>query len=163
GYPKGAVGLFTSGGSMANFAALGAARSSRSGVDVVRDGVAAAGRPMCVYVSQEAHFSITKAAGMLGLGESNVRQIRTDESFRMALDAPERGAAAARAAGGLPICVVANAGTTATGAVDPIAAIADFAERNDLWLHVDGAYGGPAALAPSARHLFAGIERADSV
>jgi glutamate/tyrosine decarboxylase-like PLP-dependent enzyme len=163
GYPKDAIGLFTSGGSMANFAALAAARSAKAPGNVVRDGVAAAGRPMCVYVSEEAHFSIAKAAGMLGLGEANVRHAKTDACFRLDLDDLARLVAEDRAAGRLPFCVVANAGTTATGAIDPIADLADFARRNDLWLHVDAAYGGPAALVPSVRSRFADIDRADSV
>jgi aromatic-L-amino-acid decarboxylase len=163
GYPRDAAGLFVSGGSMANFAALAAARSAKSPVNIVRDGVAAVGQAMCLYVSEEAHFSIAKAAGMLGLGESNVRHVKTNDRFQLDLDHLATLVAADRAAGRLPFCVVASAGTTATGAVDPIAAMADFARRNHLWLHVDAAYGGPAALAPSVRHLFAGIEQADSV
>ncbi len=163
GYPAEAAGLFTSGGSMANFAALAAARSARAGVDVVRDGVAAAGRPMCVYVSEEGHFSVAKAAGMLGIGEANVRSVRTDARLRIDLSDLERRIAADTAAGRLPFCVVANAGTTASGAFDPIREIAEVARRHHLWLHVDAAYGGFAALAPSARPLFAGIEAADSV
>ncbi len=88
GYPGEAAGLLTSGGSMANFAALAAARSAKAGANVVRDGVAAAGRPMCCYVSEEGHFSIAKAAGMLGIGEANVRSVRTDARFRIDLARP---------------------------------------------------------------------------
>ena len=163
GYPAPAGGLLTSGGSMANFAALGAARSAKAGANVVRDGVAAAGRRMCLYVSEESHFSMAKAAGMLGLGESNVRAVKTDERLHIDLADLERLVAADLAAGHLPFCAVANAGTTATGAFDPLAEVADFAHRHNLWMHVDAAYGGFAALAPSARHFFAGIEEADSV
>ena len=163
GYPASAGGLLMSGGSMANFAALGAARSAKAGANVVRDGVAAAGRRMCLYVSEEGHYSVAKAAGMLGLGESNVRAVKTDDCLHIDLADLGRLVAADRAAGHLPFCVVANAGTTATGAVDPLLEVADFARRHDLWMHVDAAYGGFAALAPSARHLLAGIEKADSV
>jgi glutamate/tyrosine decarboxylase-like PLP-dependent enzyme len=163
GYPAGAGGLLLSGGSMANFAALGAARSAKAGANVVRDGMAAAGRRMCLYVSEESHYSVAKAAGMLGLGESSVRAVKTDERLHIDLADLDRLVAADRAAGHLPFCVVANAGTTATGAFDPLAEVADFARRHDLWLHVDAAYGGFAALAPSVRPLFAGIEHADSV
>jgi aromatic-L-amino-acid/L-tryptophan decarboxylase len=163
GYPKEAIGLFTSGGSMANFAGLAAARSSRAGVDVVRDGVAAAGRSMRVYVSEEGHFSVAKAAGMLGIGEANVRSVRTDDRMRIDVEDLERQVAEDAAAGFLPLCVVANAGTTATGAFDPIGDVAAVARRHNLWLHVDAAYGGFAALAPSVRGLFEGIEAADSV
>jgi len=163
GYPATAGGLLLSGGSMANFAGLAAARSAKAGGDVVREGVAAADRRMCLYVSEESHYSVAKAAGMLGLGESNVRAVKTDERLRIDLDDLARLVAEDRAAGHLPFCVVANAGTTATGAFDPLAAVADFARRNGLWMHVDAAYGGFAALAPSARRLFAGIEQADSI
>ena len=163
GYPADAAGLLTSGGSMANFAALGAARSAKAPANVVRDGVAAVGRRMCVYVSEEGHFSIAKAAGMLGLGEANVRSVRTDDRLRMDLVDLERLVEADLAAGHLPFCVVACAGTTATGAFDPLADLAEFSRRYNLWLHVDAAYGGFAALAPSARHFFAGIAEADSV
>jgi len=139
GYPATAGGLLLSGGSMANFAGLAAARSAKAGVDVVRDGVAAAGRRMCVYVSEESHYSVAKAAGMLGLGESNVRAVKTDACLHIDLDDLARLVAEDRAAGHLPFCVVANAGTTATGAFDPLAQVADFARRNDLWMHVDAA------------------------
>jgi aromatic-L-amino-acid decarboxylase len=162
GYPAGATGLYTSGGSMANFAALAAARSARAPVNVVRDGVAAVGKPMCVYVSEEGHFSIAKAAGMLGLGEANVRQVKTNDRFQLDLADLDRLVATDRAAGRLPFCIVASAGTTATGAVDPLRKLADFARVHNLWLHVDAAYGGFAALT-AARPLFDGIADADSV
>ena len=163
GYPRDATGLYVSGGSMANFAGLAAARTAKAPVNVVRDGIAAVGRPMCLYVSEEAHYSTAKAAGMLGLGEANVRHVKTDAAFRMDLEDLDRLVAADLAAGALPFCVVASAGTTATGAVDPIRAIAGFARRRNLWLHVDAAYGAFAALAPSARHLLDGIASADSI
>ena len=162
GYPEVAAGLLVSGGSMANFAALGAARSAKAPVNAVRDGVATAGR-MTAYVSAEGHFSVVKAAGMLGIGESNVRLVKTNERLEIDLDELARLVADDRAAGALPFCLVANAGTTATGAFDPIGPMADFARRENLWLHVDAAYGGFAALAPSARHLFERIGEADSV
>ena len=162
GYPAGAGGLLVSGGSMANFAGLAAARSAKAPGNVVRDGMAASPR-MCVYVSEEGHFSIIKAAGMLGIGESNVRQIKTDSQLRIDLADLERHVERDRAAGYLPFCVVANAGTTSTGAFDPLGDLADFARRHNLWLHVDAAYGGFAALAHSARHFFARIAEADSV
>jgi aromatic-L-amino-acid/L-tryptophan decarboxylase len=162
GYASDAAGLLVSGGSMANFAALAAARSAKAPADVVRDGMSAGAR-MCVYVSEESHFSVTKAAGMLGLGEANVRQIKTDEALRIDLADLERRVQQDRTAGHFPFCVVANAGTTATGAFDPLGDLADFAHRHNLWLHVDAAYGGFAALALSKRHLFARIAEADSV
>jgi len=161
GYPADAAGVLVSGGSMANFAALAAARSAKAPGNVVRDGLPA--KTMRIYVSEEGHFSIVKAAGMLGIGEANVRHIKTDEALRIDLADLERHVQQDRAAGHLPFCVVANAGTTATGAFDPLGDLADFARRHNLWLHVDAAYGGFAALAPAARHLFARIAEADSV
>jgi len=162
GYPAQAGGLLVSGGSMANFAALAAARSAKAPGSVVRDGMAAAGR-MCAYVSSEGHFSISKAAGMLGIGESNVRSVATNERMEIDLGDLDRLVQEDLAAGYRPFCVVANAGTTAAGAFDPTRDLADFARRHGLWLHVDAAYGGFAALAPSTRHLFAHIAEADSV
>jgi glutamate/tyrosine decarboxylase-like PLP-dependent enzyme len=163
GYPADAGGLLVSGGSMANFAAMAAARSAKAPGDVVRDGVAAAGRRMCAYVSSEGHFSISKAAGMLGLGECNVRQVRTNDRLEIDIADLERLVRKDRAAGHLPFFLAGNAGTTATGAFDPIGEMAEFAQNNNLWFHVDAAYGGFAALARSRRHLFARIGEADSV
>ncbi len=162
-YPASSAGLLTSGGSMANFAGLAAARSAKAAGNVVRDGLAAAGRSMRVYVSREGHFSVAKAAGMLGIGESNVREVDTNDRFQMDTADLERLIGEDRASGALPFCVVASAGTTATGAVDPLREIAEIARRYDLWLHVDAAYGGFAALDPQARPLFDGMAEADSV
>jgi glutamate/tyrosine decarboxylase-like PLP-dependent enzyme len=162
GYPANSAGLFVSGGSMANFAALAAARSAKC-PEAVRQGVAAAGRRLCVYVSEEGHHSIRKAAGMLGMGEENVRLVATDHRLRMDVADLDRLVAADLAAGHLPVCVSASLGTTASGAVDPIGDIAAVARRYGLWLHVDAAYGAFAALAPSCRPLFEHIAEADSV
>ena len=163
GYPAQSAGLLVSGGSMANFAGLAAARSAKAGVNVVREGVAAVGRPMCLYVSAEGHFSIRKAAGMLGIGEANVRSVETNSGMQIDLEHLGRLVREDLAAGRLPFCVVANAGSAATGAFDPIGGLADFAYRHNLWLHVDAAYGGFACLAPEARPLFERIAAADSV
>jgi len=163
GYPAAAAGLLVSGGSMANFAALAAARSAKADADVVREGIGAEPRNMCAYVSAEGHFSIAKAAGMLGIGERNVRLVRTNSRFEIDVADLERLVEEDRAAGHLPFLIVGNAGTTATGAFDPIPELALFARQHDLWFHVDAAYGGFAALAPSCRRLFDGIAEADSV
>ncbi len=162
GYPADAAGLFTSGGSMANLAGLAAARGAAA-PDATQQGLYRAGGPLCVYVSEEAHFSIAKAAAILGIGEANVRQVATDGRLRMDPAELARRIGEDRAGGARPFCVVATAGTTATGAIDPIGAIGDVARAEGLWLHVDAAYGGFAALVPDVRRRFAGIERADSV
>ncbi len=163
GYPADSAGLLVSGGSMANFAALAAARSAKAPGNAIRDGFSGAAPRMCAYISEEGHFSVVKAAGLLGIGEANVRQIKTDDQFRIDLADLERRVQEDRAAGYLPFCVIANAGTTATGAFDTIGDLADFARRHHLWLHVDATYGGFAALAPSARHLFTRLAEADSI
>jgi glutamate/tyrosine decarboxylase-like PLP-dependent enzyme len=160
GYPASAGGLLVSGGSTANFAGLAAARSAQA-PDSVRDGMG--GLRLRLYVSEEGHFSVRKAAGLLGIGTSNVRTVRTNERQQMDIEHLAWLVSEDRAAGYLPFCVVAAAGTVASGAVDPIAAIAKFARAESLWLHVDGAYGGFAALTPEGRRLFEGIAQADSV
>jgi glutamate/tyrosine decarboxylase-like PLP-dependent enzyme len=161
GYPMDGAGLLVSGGSMANFAGIAAARSAKAPGNVVRDGMG--GARMCLYASAEAHFSIRKAAAMLGIGAANLRSVKTDGDLRMDLADLDLLVRQDRDAGHLPFCVVASAGTAGTGAVDPIGAIADLAHTHDLWLHVDGAYGGFSALAPSARAFFRRIGEADSV
>ncbi len=163
GYPTDSGGLFVSGGSMANFAGLAAARSAKASGNVTKSGMQSAGPSMRIYVSQEGHSSIKKAAALLGFGEDNVQFVNTDERFRIDLADLERRIESDLAAGFLPACVVANAGTTATGAFDPIGDMAAIARKYNLWLHVDGAYGGFSALAPSARPHFRDIAAADSV
>jgi aromatic-L-amino-acid decarboxylase len=159
GFPA-AAGAFTSGGTISNMTALAAAReraipgSRRRGLN----GVAAT-----VYCSNEAHYSIERAAEILGIGSDNVRSLAIDAERRLIPEAVADAIRADRAAGRVPVAVVATAGTTLTGAVDPIGALADVCSEAGVWLHVDGAYGLPAATAPSAAHLFAGLDRADSV
>ncbi|MEO8596918.1 MAG: aminotransferase class V-fold PLP-dependent enzyme [Candidatus Solibacter sp.] len=162
GFPTGSGGLLVSGGSMANFAALAAARSAKAPGNVARDGLSGGPR-LRLYTSQEAHFSNRKAAAMLGIGSSNVREVPVDGNLRMDPAELDRLVREDLAAGHLPFCVVATAGTAGTGAVDPIGAIAAIARAHNLWLHVDAAYGGFAALAPSTRGYFEAIAEADSV
>jgi glutamate/tyrosine decarboxylase-like PLP-dependent enzyme len=131
GYPAGGAGLLVSGGSMANFAGIAAARSAKAPGNVVRDGMGNA--RMRLYASEEAHFSIRKAAAMLGIGANNVRSVKTGPDLRMDVADLERLVREDRAAGHLPFCVVASAGTAGTGAVDPIGAIAGVARAYDLW------------------------------
>jgi glutamate/tyrosine decarboxylase-like PLP-dependent enzyme len=163
GFDANAAGLFVSGGSMANMAALAAARRAKAPPEISNQGAQSCSRALRVYASEEVHHSIVKAAALLGIGRDNVRMIGVDERYKISLDALAAAIEEDRAAGHLPICVVANAGTVATGAFDPLPEIVEIAQRFNLWLHVDGAYGGFAALAPSVRHLFAAISEADSL
>src|SRR5437763_3563205 len=148
-----AGGLFVSGGSMANLAAIAAARQAKDDLS---------GR-LRIYASSETHFSIAKATALLGIGRENVRFVAVDECFKIRVDDLVAKITADLEAGYLPFCVVANAGTVNTGAVDPLAEIREIADRFQLWMHVDGSYGAFAVLAESARKLFGGIERADSI
>src|SRR5579859_933219 len=148
-------GSFCGGGSAANLMALTMAREAS--VPANDSGA----RPGIVYTSNEAHMSIGKAVALLGIGRSNLRLIAVDERFRMRAPDLARALAADRAAGRVPIAVVAAAGTVNTGAVDPLEEIAAICRSHGCWLHVDGAYGAPAALVEPDR--FKGIEQAGSV
>src|SRR5262245_48584866 len=161
GLPEGSGGLMTSGGAASNMTALKAARDALGGEDVRGQGLT--GQPLTIYASQEAHATIDEAADLLGLGEQAVRKIATDEGLRMRADELERAIEADVAAGARPIAVVASAGTTATGAIDPLVEAADLAEKHGAWYHVDAAYGGAAMFAPELRPLMRGIERANSI
>jgi aromatic-L-amino-acid/L-tryptophan decarboxylase len=163
GFPTTATGLLVSGGSMANFVGLTVARNTMAGFDIRHKGLGAAPRQMVLYGSVEIHTSLEKAVDMLGLGLEALRLIPTDDQFRIDLQALERTIAADRAAGLAPFCVIGNAGTVNTGAIDPLNALADLAAREKLWFHVDGAFGAMAALAPGLRGLVSGMERADSL
>jgi aromatic-L-amino-acid/L-tryptophan decarboxylase len=162
GLPEHASGAFVTGGATANFMALAAARNALAGWDVRRAGVAA-GAPLGVYASDDVHETVDRAADLLGLGSSAVRRIATDERLRVLPDALAAAIAEDRAAGVQPICIVGSAGTTEFGAIDPLAPLADIAEAEGCWFHVDAAYGGPAAMVEALRSKFAGIERADSI
>ncbi len=154
GWGDDAGGVLTSGGSMANLIALVTARRERLPVDFLKG---------TIYTSAHAHHSVRKAALIAGFPLENVREIGLDPSFRMRVDALAAAIARDRAAGLTPFCVVASAGTTAVGAVDPLPAIADLCAAERLWLHVDAAYGGFFLLTERGREALAGIHRADSV
>jgi aromatic-L-amino-acid/L-tryptophan decarboxylase len=162
GLPPSVGGLMVTGGAMANFVALKVARDAKAPWDVREDGLLA-GTPLTLYASDEVHVVTDRGADMLGLGHRAVRKIPTDRGLRMRVADLQEAIDRDRAAGSLPFAVVATAGTVATGAIDPLNEIADVCEREELWFHVDGAYGGPAVLADDLRPLFAGIERADSI
>jgi aromatic-L-amino-acid decarboxylase len=151
--------------SMSSFVALAAARHRVPGLEIRERGMAGRAElpPLVVYASEQAHSSIDKAVIALGLGLANLRKVPVDEDFRMDPVALEALIAEDRAHGRLPIAVVATAGTTSTTSVDPLRAVAEICRREAVWLHVDAAYGGSAAICPELRTLFDGIEQADSV
>ena len=153
GFDDDSAGLMVSGGSAANLTALLMAIRTRAARDVDR-------RALVVYVSEECHFSVAKAADALGL---SVRRVPVDASWRLDVSALRDAVATDAGAGLTPVCVVASAGTTATGAVDPLDGAAEVAAEHQLWFHVDGAYGAPAAAVPAQREHFRGMERADSL
>ena len=162
-YPRDAEGILVSGGSMANFTALAAARRAVS-PDVREEGLPGEGRArLLVYASDQVHSCVDKAVDLLGIGTKNLRKIETDEGFRIRMDKLALTVAADRQAGLLPAVLVGNAGTVNTGAIDPLDEMSDFCRRESLWFHVDGAYGAMAALHPEFRPLFAGMDRADSI
>jgi aromatic-L-amino-acid/L-tryptophan decarboxylase len=162
GLPDAASGAFVTGGATANLMALTVARDSLAGWDVRRDGVAA-GPPLAVYCSDDAHETVDRAADMLGLGTAAVRRVATDDRFRMRPDMLRAAIADDLAAGRRPLCVVGTAGTTELGAIDPLADLAEIAGSHGCWFHVDAAYGGPAAMVDALKPMFVGIERADSI
>ena len=164
GYPPSAEGILVSGGSMANFTALAAARRAMTPGNVREEGLAGEGRPrLVVYASDQVHHCVDKAVDLLGIGTKNLRKIETDERFRIRMDLLRDAVAADRRAGLAPAIVVGNAGTVNTGAIDPLEELADFCRRESLWFHVDGAYGAMARLSAKLAPLFAGMERADSI
>jgi aromatic-L-amino-acid decarboxylase len=151
--------------SSSSLVALAAARHRLPGLDVRVKGLAGrpAAPPLVVYASDQAHSSIDKAAIVLGVGQENVRRVASDEAFRLSVPALAEAIARDRAAGRLPMAVVATAGTTSTTSVDPIPEIADLCAREGIWLHVDAAYAGSAAVCPEYRERMPGLGRADSL
>jgi glutamate/tyrosine decarboxylase-like PLP-dependent enzyme len=154
GLPETAGGLFVSGGSMANLTALAAARRAR---------LSNRSDDAVIYFSDQTHNSIEKALRVLGFARDQIRMLPSDEDFRLPVESLRRAVAEDRADGKQPFLIIANAGTTNTGAVDPLDQLSDFCERENLWLHVDGAYGAAACLSERGRRLLVGIERVDSL
>jgi aromatic-L-amino-acid decarboxylase len=154
GFPAAARGLFTSGGSMATFNAIVCARERHLGAEI-RRGV--------LYTSDQAHHSVLKSAKLAGIMPDRVRPIASDDRYRMRVDRLEAAIAADRREGLTPFAVVSSAGTTNTGAVDPLDAIQDVCEREGLWHHIDGAYGAFFYLCEDLRGTLCGLPRADSL
>lgn len=168
GFPKEheSMALLFSGGSAANLNALTTARNAAARADgwnIRAEGLQGHRPRMIVYAADQAHSSIQRCVEQLGLGAESLRLVRTDDDFRMDPQALSRWIATDRANGLRPFCVVAAAGTTNVGAIDPLNEIADVCEREDLWFHIDGAYGGLGRLDPTYTHRYIGVSRADSL
>ncbi|HEY0547784.1 MAG TPA: pyridoxal-dependent decarboxylase [Pyrinomonadaceae bacterium] len=163
GYGESAGGLLTSGGSMANLNALYIAHRAKAGGQASLTGLWNVEKPLTIYASDQVHLSIEKAADVLGLGREQVRLVETDEKFRFDVRVLRERIASDERENLRPFCVVASAGTVATGAVDPLREIAGVAREHDLWFHIDGAYGALGAVDEKSRALFDGIELADSI
>ena len=163
GYERNCGGLMVSGGNMANFLAFVAARTAKAPWDLRGEGNYGDERRLTVYVSKETHTWVQKAADVCGMGADGIRWIDTDTSGRMCIDSLRAQLDADRAAGRLPFLVVATAGSVSTGVIDPIRALADLCQEEDLWLHADGAYGAPAAMLPDAPDDLRALTLADSV
>lgn len=163
GFPQDAQGLLVSGGSMANLTALSVMRHVKSQNNVRANGMMAEPQQMIVYTSAHGHSCIEKAVHMLGIGSNNLRIIPLDDQYRMDVDKLREAIAIDRAAGLYPVCVAASAGTTNTGAIDKLDEIADICEAENLWFHIDGAYGGFGILSEQANHMYSGMNRADSI
>jgi glutamate/tyrosine decarboxylase-like PLP-dependent enzyme len=163
GFPRPCGGIMVSGGNVANILALFAARRSGLPWDVRSEGLLASRGLPRVYCTQETHTWIQKAVDVAGLGTNAIHWLESDAAHRMRPEVLERAIGRDLEAGQLPFMVVATAGQVSTGAIDPLADIAEVASRNDLWFHVDGAYGAPAACLPEAQADFRGLELADSI
>ena len=165
GLPSDLRGLITDTASISSLLAICAAREAIPGLDIRQEGMGGRSEVprLRLYCSEQAHSSIERAAMTLGFGQNGVRKIPTDATFQMDVEKLIRALAEDRDAGWLPFCVVATAGTTSTTAIDPVPAIAGICREQKLWLHVDAAYGGAAAIVPEYRYVLAGCELADSL
>ncbi len=163
GFPLSAGALLVSGGSVANLVPLAVMRHVKTQGRASTEGLTTFDAPLLIYTSTQGHSCIQKAIEILGFGNQHLRKIPVNADFQMDIAALRAQIAADRAAGGLPICVAASAGTVNTGAIDPLNAIAEVCAAENLWFHVDGAYGGFGILAEQAHDLYQGIERADSL
>ena len=162
GWNRPFAGTFTSGGNEANFSAIALALTSKF-PNVMNDGVQSISAAPVMYASEEAHHSLDKSGGLLGLGRKAVRRVAVNRRIQIDVEELEKAIHDDIAAGRLPFCVVATAGTTNSGAIDEISAIAAVCRRHNLWLHIDGAYGAAAIFSDKHRELVRGIELADSI
>jgi len=162
GWPGEFNGTFTTGGNEANLSGLALALAAKF-LDAIEEGVGAIGAQPVLYASEEAHHSLDKSAGLLGIGRKALRRMAVNRSIQLDPQNLEKAIVADLNGGKKPFCVVATAGTTNSGAVDDMVALAAICEHYQLWLHVDGAYGGAAILSDQHREVLRGIEKADSI
>jgi len=163
GFPTSCGGLMVSGGNMANIVGFYAARRAGTPWNIREAGIYADARPLTIYASDATHTWLQKAADLSGIGTDNIRWVASDARQCMLVEDLEAKIAADKNSGRLPFLVVGAAGTVSTGAVDPLPAIAEICRREDLWFHVDGAYGAPAAGLPDSSEDLRGLALADSV
>jgi len=163
GFPRNCGGLLVSGGNMANFVGFLAATKAKATWNLKEDGFRSSGKQLVAYVSAETHTWIDKAAELFGLGKNAIRLIPVDSGQKMDSAALESKIKADVANGYLPFLVIGAAGTVGTGAVDPLQTIAEICRKYDLWFHVDGAYGAPAAALPDADEDLRALSQADSI
>ncbi|ESX06480.1 amino acid decarboxylase [Mesorhizobium sp. LSJC268A00] len=163
GMPASASGTLVSGGSMANIIGLTVARNTKAGIDVREHGVGAIEKPLRFYGSDQVHSCHRKGMEALGLGNKALRRIASDAGLRIDIEGLRTAISEDRAAGFKPACIIGNAGTVNTGAIDDLQALAKLAHEEDLWFHVDGCIGALIAIAPENAHRVAGIEWADSI
>jgi aromatic-L-amino-acid decarboxylase len=162
-FPDDASGLLVSGGSMANFLAIVVARNVQTGHPVRKEGLHAVGSQLRLYCSTETHSCITKAAESAGLGNIAVRKIPVDDDFRIRTDLLEAAIQEDQKAGDLPFCIVGNAGTVNSGAIDPLEELRAISNKHGMWFHIDGAFGALAKLLPEYDDALQGINNCDSL
>ena len=163
GYPRDSGGLLASGCSVANLIGLAVMRHVKSGRTVRVRGLRDVGSTLVVYASTEGHSCIQKAIELLGIGSAQLRRVPVASEWQMDIGALREMIARDRAVGLTPACVVATAGTVNTGTIDPLDVIADLCASEDIWFHVDAAYGGPGAMLSALAPLYRGLDRADSL
>ena len=163
GFPQTASGLLVTGGSLANTLGMAVARHANAGFDVKTEGLFTAPSRLMFYGSSETHNSVVKGLQLLGLGKNSFCPIAVTSAYKINTDALREAVRHHRGKGIRPICVIGNAGTVNTGAVDDLSALADFCTAEKLWFHVDGAIGAPIAISPNLRPMLHGMERADSI
>lgn len=163
GYDSNAAGILLSGGSMANFTALAVARNSKADYNVKTQGMNQTNKNMVLYVSEQVHMCIPKAANILGIGTSNIRNVKVDQDYRLDINDLKAKIIEDQNHHKYPFAVVATAGTVNTGAIDPLMDIADICQEYNLWFHVDAAYGGFASLSKNVKKILKGLNRANSI